>query len=82
LFLVGTDHELKRIEVLSFDEPMEYLPKPLWFGTFQNKKLNPELEIKSGIPMVTGASLSARSVVEASRRVLAIHNVLEGVNRP
>ncbi len=82
LLRVGPDQELKRIEVLSFDEPMEYLPKPLWFGTFQNKKLTPELEIKGGIPMVTGASLSARSVVEASRRILAIHKVLEGTHRP
>jgi hypothetical protein len=76
LVLVNPDTSVKSIEILQFDEPLEYLPKTLWFDTFKTTKLDSELELKRKIPLVTGASLSAKSVVEAARRVLALHQVL------
>ncbi len=68
---------LARIEVLSFLEPEEYLPRPNWYGQFPGKPLGDELSEKRGIRAVTGATLTVRATVEAARRVLALHRVLE-----
>jgi len=69
---------IERIEVLSFDEPDEYVPKLRWFETFTGKNLSPGLELQRDIPMVTGATLSARAVIQNTRKVLAVHSVLGG----
>ena len=65
-----------RIEVLSFREPREYLPRDLWYRQFDGKALSPELDLERGIRGVTGATLTGRATTEAVRRVLALHRVL------
>ena len=65
-----------RIEVLSFQEPEEFLPRPRWYEQFSGKPLDDELSLKRGIRPVTGATLTARATTEAARRVLALHRVL------
>ncbi|NDD92514.1 FMN-binding protein [bacterium] len=82
MVVVGPDSKIIRCEVLSFDEPLEYLPKQNWYETFRGRALDQELNLKSKIPLVTGASLSARAMLEASRRILATHETLQkrGVN--
>jgi len=67
-----------RIEVLSFQEPEEYLPRPRWYEQFRGKPLNDELSMKRGIRPVAGATLTARAATEAARRVLALHQVIQG----
>ena len=69
-----------RIEVLSFQEPEEYLPRPHWYEQFQGKILNDELSMKRGIRPVAGATLTARATTEAARRVLALHVVIHGAD--
>jgi FMN-binding protein len=73
---------IARIEVLSFSEPEEYLPKAHWYEQFQGKPLDDELSMKRGIRPVTGATLTARATTEAARRVLAIHRVLQEAPKP
>ena len=65
-----------RIEVLSFQEPEEYLPRPRWYEQFHGKPLDDELSMKRGIRPVAGATLTARATTEAARRVLALHHVI------
>lgn len=76
MVVVGADGAVARIEVLSFDEPLEYLPKPKWHTEFVGRKLDAELQLKRGIHAVTGATLTARATVGAVREVLALHQVL------
>ena len=71
-----------RIEVLSFSEPEEYLPRGHWYAQFQGKPLDDELSLKRGIRAVTGATLTARATTEAARRALALHRVLQGGGKP
>ncbi len=71
--VIGGDSRLEEVRVLSFDEPEEYLPKPKWFQVFTGKGLSPSLALQADIPMITGATLSARSATEAVRRTLSIH---------
>ena len=65
-----------RIEVLSFSEPEEYLPRAHWYEQFQGKPLDSELSLKRGIRPVTGATLTANATTDAARRVLALDAVL------
>jgi Na+-translocating ferredoxin:NAD+ oxidoreductase RnfG subunit len=76
--MVAVDPEgaVFRIEVLSFAEPEEYLPREHWYGQFQGRKLDEELALSRGIRAVSGATLTARATTEAARRVLALHAVL------
>lgn len=67
---------IARIEVLSFMEPEEYMPRARWYEQFAGKSLNEELSTKRGIHPVTGATLTVRATTDAARRVLALHRIL------
>lgn len=73
MVVVNPDGSVGRVEMVSFDEPLEYLPKARWFAEFSGRKLDAELQLKRGIHGVTGATLSARAAVGAVREVLAVH---------
>ena len=77
MLIVDADKKIRRVEVLAFEEPLEYMPKDQWYGKFEKSPLDAELEVKRRIPFVTGASLTAQASVQAARRILAIHEVLE-----
>jgi len=80
LIVVGTDARVRRIEVLTFDEPPEYRPSPRWYAQFEGRGLDRDLDLRRGIRTLAGATLSSRSTTEAVRRVLAVHRVV-GENR-
>jgi len=82
MVVVDPSGAIARIEVLSFSEPEEYLPKAHWYEQFQGKPLDDELSMKRGIRAVTGATLTARATTDAARRVLALHRVLQGDAKP
>ncbi len=65
-----------RLEVLSFDEPEDYLPRATWYGQFTGRTLNDEMSLTRGIRPVAGATLTARATTDAARRALALHRVL------
>jgi len=78
LFVVVTPAgTVGRVEVLSFSEPEEYLPKTHWYAQFPGRALDEELSVKRAIRPVTGATLTVRATTGAVRRVLALHEVLE-----
>jgi FMN-binding protein len=75
MVVVSPAGTIARIEVLSFSEPEEYLPRAHWYSQFPGKALDDELSVKRGIRAVSGATLTARATTEAARRVLALHQV-------
>ncbi|MAB80042.1 MAG: FMN-binding protein [Planctomycetes bacterium] len=77
MFVVDKARSLRRIELLTFAEPVEYIPSGKWYRQFIGKKLNDQLSLKRGIRGVTGATLTARATTQAARRVLALHAVVE-----
>jgi hypothetical protein len=79
LVVVDPAGALARVEVLSFSEPEEYLPRPRWYAQFPGKPLDAELSVKRGVRPVVGATLTARATTAAARRVLALHRVLHPV---
>ena len=64
-----------RVEVVSFDEPEDYLPGVRWLRQFENRSLDDSLAIGGRIHALAGASLSARAVTAAVRRVLTLHDL-------
>ena len=74
LILVAPDGRLERIDILSFDEPEDYLPTGRWLQQFQGRSLQ-DLGARQGIRMLTGATLSSRAVSQSARRILALHRL-------
>ena len=82
MVVVDAGGAVQRVEVVAFREPREYLPRESWYGQYEDRKLDNELELKRGIRPVTGATLTARATTDAVRRVLAIHEIAGGVDVP
>ena len=76
MVVVSPDAKIVRVEVLSFSEPEEYLPRAKWYEQFRGRPLDDELSLKRSIHPVSGATLTARATTDAARRVLAIYRVL------
>lgn len=79
LYLISTDSVLKGMEVIAFNEPMEYVPSKKWMSQFENVKTQTQLNLSKDIPTITGATLSAKSFVDGSKIAFALYNeVLKG----
>jgi len=76
MIVVGPEGKVARVEVLTFGEPEDYLPRPAWYGQFQGQALDRDLAVSRGIHGVTGATLSSHAATDAVRRTLALHQVL------
>ena len=76
MVVVSPDGRIVRVEVLSFSEPEEYLPRAKWYEQFRGHALDDELSLKRSIHPVSGATLTARATTDAARRVLAVYRVL------
>lgn len=79
LYLISSESVLKGIEVIAFNEPMEYVPSKKWISQFENIETNKPLALSKDIPTITGATLSAKSFVDGSKLAFAFYNeVLKG----
>jgi hypothetical protein len=76
MVVVDPQSRIRRLEVLSFDEPPDYMPRRPWYEQFEQRGLDAELQLKRAIRPVTGATLTAQATTAAARRVLAIHRAI------
>jgi len=72
LYIMDSDSTIKSIEILAFREPLEYKPNKAWRGVFEGKTKEDNLFSGKGIPTISGATLSARAIADASRIALSI----------
>ncbi|MBI4539006.1 MAG: FMN-binding protein [Gemmatimonadetes bacterium] len=77
MFVLSPDERIERIEILRFQEPPEYRAPAGWLDQFEGRPLDENLSVKRGIVNITGATLTARAVTRAARRVLALHRVID-----
>lgn len=82
MIVVSPSGAIRRVEVLAFAEPLEYLARPSFYAQFVEKKLDPELQLKASIRGVIGATLTSQATTQAARRILALHKVLEERTQP
>jgi hypothetical protein len=69
---------VRRVDVTAFLEPAEYRPPDAWLRQYSNRPLTDDLGVNRAIRPIAGATLTARAVNAAVRRVLAIDEVLQG----
>lgn len=69
---------LRRVEVVAFAEPRDYMPREKFYAQFHGRELDKELRLERGVQSVAGATLTARATVDAARRVLALQRALPG----
>jgi len=81
MIVVTPEASIRRIEVLKFSEPPEYVAPEGWLEQFESQELTPHLLLKRSIVNMTGATLTSRAVTQASRRVLALHEVIDPFNQ-
>lgn len=76
MVVVTPDGRVERVDVLKFMEPPEYRAPEGWIAQFEGRPLDDDLSTKGAILNLTGATLTARSLTRAVRRVLALHAVI------
>ena len=82
LVILNPDRTLKRVEVVAFLEPPEYLPSERWYQQFEGKTLNDNLKLERDIHSVTGATLTAKATTDAVRRMMAIDSLVHQKGKP
>ncbi len=79
LYIISPDSVLKSVEIVAFNEPAEYIPSKKWISQFNEIKSAKIDEASKNIPTITGATLSAKSIIDGSRVAFAVYNeVLKG----
>lgn len=79
IYIISKDSILKSIEIIAFNEPMEYIPSKTWIAQFEKISTEKRLRVGSEIPTITGATMSARSIVDGSRIAFAFYEeILKG----
>ncbi len=75
LYSISKDGILKNIEIIAFNEPLEYLPSKKWKEQFRNTNARNSLKVGTDIAVISGATLSARAITNSSRVALALYEV-------
>ncbi len=71
MVVVNPDGTVRAVELLAFFEPDDYRPPERWLEQFDNVSAKNDLWLKRGIHNIVGATLTAQSITEGVRRVLA-----------
>jgi hypothetical protein len=69
------DGAIAAIDVVAFDEPDEYRTTPRWLQQFQGRGGAGSADLGARIRSLSGATLSARAVTEAAKRIVALHRL-------
>jgi len=75
LYIIENE-KLKSMDVIAFNEPLEYVPSKTWQEQFNNTQTTNYLQLNREIPTITGATLSARSITDGSRVAFSLYNTL------
>jgi Na+-translocating ferredoxin:NAD+ oxidoreductase RnfG subunit len=76
LISLDASGQVLRVDVTAFLEPLEYRASEAWLRQYRDKELTEDLGVNRAIRPIAGATLTARAVNDAVRRVLAIDEVL------
>lgn len=77
MIVVTPEAQIDRVEILKFSEPPEYRAPETWLQQLHGHELSEALSLKGSVINMTGATLTSRAVVRASRRVLALHQIIQ-----
>ena len=74
---IDSQDRVIRVETMRFQEPPNYRAPGRWMTQFIDRALDRDLSQKGDIATITGATLTARAVTAAVRRVMALHLVID-----
>lgn len=75
LVILSPEGKVTGIHTLAFHEPPEYQPPQRWYQQLYQRPLE-KLSFNEDIQGITGATLSTRSALNITRKVLAIYQIL------
>lgn len=75
LISINPDGTLRGIRVISFFEPEEYLPPERWLNLLGGKTGMDSLAPGADLPVISGATLTSRSVARSARVALLVHRL-------
>jgi hypothetical protein len=82
MIVVKPDTSVDRVDVLAFHEPPDYRPTARWLGLFPRQRLGDGLRPGGTIRYLSGATLTTRAVVDATRLALALYENLVAPSLP
>lgn len=75
LVVLTPEGKISAIHTLAFHEPPEYQPPQRWYQQLLRRDLE-QLSFSADIQGITGATLSTRSALNISRKVMAVFQVM------
>lgn len=76
MVLVAPDGSVLGVQTIVFQEPPEYVAQDKFYESLMGREQGRDLQLGRGLDGTTGATLTCRAVADASRRVLALHQVM------
>ena len=76
LVAVTPSGDIKEVVTIAFKEPREFIAQDSFYDSLEGRGQGRALQLGRGLDGTTGATLTCRAVADASRRVLALHEVL------
>ena len=77
MVVVTPEGRVERVDVLRFLEPPQYRAPAGWIDQIEGRALDADLAMTGAIRNISGATLTARALTRAVRRVLALHAVID-----
>jgi hypothetical protein len=75
LAVLTPEGTVEQVILLAFYEPKEYMPPPQWLDQFEGRGLAGSWRVGRDLHGISGASLTARAIPEALRKILALYDV-------
>jgi len=76
MYFIDVNGMSKGIEIIAFNEPLEFMASKKWTTQFNNVPYTKKLKINNDVTSITGATLTARSLVDGSRIASAFFEVM------
>lgn len=75
LAVLTPDGRVDQVLLLAFYEPKEYMPPPHWLEQFKGRTLSGTWRVGRDLHGISGASLTARAIPQALRKILALYDI-------
>ena len=76
LTVIDPDTSVRAVEILAFHEPEDYAPPGRWLAQFAGKTGEDDLFLKRGIQNIAGATMTAQSLSNGIRRLIASYTIV------
>ncbi|MCB1197554.1 MAG: FMN-binding protein [Deltaproteobacteria bacterium] len=72
LVVIKPDHTIARVEILSFNEPQDYLASGIWLKQFSDMRIESAHTKNAGVQGILGATLTSNAIIQSVQKVVAI----------